>query len=389
MKRKSGYLLQRIKNTSYILPYGQPIAEQRRGVSLNDTGVYIWNLLEREMSREELHREYLKQFPAGPGQKDEMIKDLDQFLNHLIKSGFIEDDGASEPYAEWPCTHLNIGGLVIGLYVPKELIEASFLKDFCTPPGAHADQRVFLTWDASDSASIGNILVRDCELIVCERDKDYVLAFPSFSRIREVNLSKDGETAVFRCIYPCTDELVTEFFHALRHVFLYLAKKRGIYAIHSASICYQGMAWLFSASSGTGKSTHTNLWKELYNAELLNGDLNLLTLEDGRPVVHGLPWCGTSEIFSKRTMPLGGIILLKQAPSDILEELSPVQKTLLVMQRFISPMWAAQQLKSSVQFAEDLSEKILICRLQCTKNNSAAELAKSRIDAYISQICHK
>ena len=380
MKLKPGFTIQHIGSTCYILPYGQNIANHRRGFSFNGVGEYVIELINREMSREGLRSEYLKHFMAGPEERSELINDLDQFLDQLISGGFIEDDAAPLGSGEQPRAYLNIGGLTIAYCGPRELIDASFLKDFCVEPCENTELRVFVDRGSSDSAEDGDILLRCGELIVSERERDYLLRFPSFSQIREVELLKDGSSAVFHCASPYTEVLGEEFFHALRHVFLYLAAKHSMYAIHSASLCYQGKAWLFSASSGTGKSTHTNMWKELYDIELLNGDLNLLTIENGRPVVHGIPWCGTSEIFTKKTVPLGGIILLKQAADDTIEELPPDKQALLVMQRFISPMWTAGQLKESVSFAEELTKEILVCRLRCTKNNSAAGLSKSRID---------
>lgn len=380
MKRTPGYLLQRIADTDYLLPYGQLIADHKRGISLNETGVYIWELLEQEPSREALRREYLKRFLAEPGQEDTLAQDLDQFLDFLIAWGLIQDDNSAKTHTGDPCAYLGIGGLTLSVYGPRELIDASYLNGFCIDPPDQTDQRVSVIWGTPPSLTNGNLLVRDRELVVYEQERDYLLIFPTFSQIHEISLSKDGADVFFYCDPPVTEELEDQFFQALRMTFLYLAQKRQMYAIHSASICYRDKAWLFSASSGTGKSTHVNLWKELYQTAVLNGDLNLLAMEDGHPVIHGIPWCGTSEVFDKRTLPLGGIVLLKRAVQDFVEELAPDQKALLIMQRFISPMWTGQQLEDSARFAERLSGQIDLCRLWCTKNPSAAEAMKARID---------
>lgn len=380
MKRKPGYLLQRIANTDYLLPYGQQIADHKRGISLNSTGVYIWNLLEKERSREELETEYLKEFLEDPAQKETLLQDLNDFLDQLVLRRFIEGEVPDRRHLGEPSAFLEIGGLVLAFHGPRELIDASFLKEFCTEPHDHPDQRISVLWGTPVFTENGAVLLRNRELIVCEREEDYLLLFPSFSKIHEVSLSKDGANVFFYCDPPVTEGLGEEFFHALRHTFLYLAQKRGMYAIHSASLRYRDKAWLFSASSGTGKSTHVNLWKELYGTEALNGDLNLLAIEDGRPVVHGIPWCGTSETFVRETVPLGGIILLKRDVNDAVEELPPDKQALMVMQRFISPVWTGAQLENSAAFAQQLSKQILICRLHCTKNPSAAQTMKAWID---------
>lgn len=380
MKRRPGYLLQRISGTEYLLPYGQQIADHQRGISLNSTGVSIWNLLEKEPTREELQAEYLNQFSKDAVEKETLLQDLNSFLDQLISWKIIEDDPPTQQNTGDASVYLKIAGLVLAVYGPNELIDASFLKAFCTERHDHPDQRISVIWGKPAFSSNGTVLLRNRELVVCERETDHLLLFPTFSRVHEVSLSKDGRDAAFYCEPPVTKELGEQFFHVLRHVFLYLAATRHLYAIHSASICYQDKAWLFSASAGTGKSTHTNLWKELYGTPIFNGDLNLLGLEDGHPVVHGLPWCGTSELFDTRTIPLGGIILLKRAVEDFVAELSPDRQALQVMQRFISPMWTGEQLRAGAEFAEKLSRQILICQLHCTKNPSAAQTMREWID---------
>lgn len=380
MKRNPGYLLQRIFNTAYLLPYGQQIADRRRGISLDETGVYIWDLLEKERSREDLQTAYLNRFLEDPVEKETLLQDLDDFLNMLISCRIIEDDAPDRQNMGEPTAFFEIGGLILAFYGPQELFEASYLKAFRVAPHDRPDQRVSAVWGDPASSDNGVVLLRNRELIVCERETDYLLLFPTLSAIREVALSKDGSNVVFCCDPPLTDELGEQFFHALRHAFLYLAQKRGMYAIHSASICYRDRAWLFSAGAGTGKSTHVNLWKELYGTAFLNGDLSLLAMEDGRPVVHGIPWCGTSETFVRGTVPLGGIVLLKRDANDAVRELPPNQQALMVMQRFVSPLWTGTQLENSAAFAQQLSERILICRLHCTKEPSAARTMKDWID---------
>lgn len=48
IKRQNGYVLKKIKGTAYLLPYGQNIADQKRGLIFNETGEVIWNFLDKE-----------------------------------------------------------------------------------------------------------------------------------------------------------------------------------------------------------------------------------------------------------------------------------------------------------------------------------------------------
>ena len=94
----------------------------------------------------------------------------------------------------------------------------------------------------------------------------------------------------------------------------------------------------------------------------LDGDLNLLAFEDGKPVVKGIPWCGTSGIFTTETYPLGGIILLARDKTNHVEELSYQHQVLGIQMRFISPKWNARQAAGS----DDESGSVLQCHRDST-----------------------
>lgn len=145
-----------------------------------------------------------------------------------------------------------------------------------------------------------------------------------------------------------------------------------------------------------GKSTHTNLWKEQFGTEIINGDLNLIGWNSGKqdssgqnvnklgskghPIVYGMPWCGTSGIASTKSYPLGGIVLLGRSDNDHFESLTNDQKIVRVMQRMISPVWTEDMLEANLKCAAKLAKEVPIYYLLCTKEPSAAYVMKARID---------
>jgi len=154
-------------------------------------------------------------------------------------------------------------------------------------------------------------------------------------------------------------------------------------AVHSASIWYRDKVWLFSAPAGTGKTTHTQIWREVYETPVINGDLNLIALENGIATVHGIPWCGTSGIYSKQSYPLGGIIFLTQGADNKMISLSKDQKLLRLLHRSISPGWKEEMQERNYSVVEELIDKILICHLSCNQEKEAAACSKGAIDAYL------
>lgn len=97
-------------------------------------------------------------------------------------------------------------------------------------------------------------------------------------------------------------------------------------AIHTSTIQYCGKAVFFLGESGTGKSTHTRLWREnIEGAVLLNDDSPILRIVDGKPWVYGSPWSGKTPCYKKESYPLAACVRLSQAPYNEIKKLSVVQ----------------------------------------------------------------
>lgn len=383
MKQAEEYSLQEISGVFYLLPYGQLIADHCRGVQLNETGVYLWNILKTSHSRKELLECLIKHYQAEKEDIPAMEADLDMFLNQMRFYGIIDMENIKNTAQKPVCQYLNIGGIFIKLIGPKEAFSENFLP-FTIESCENAELTIEVLIGNPDSRSNGKILIRNKELIVCEGKKEYILLFLEYKLLSEARFDKSGTYASFYCQPPFGKELKEELFHAVRFAYLYLAQKRELFALHSASILYRDKAWLFSGHSGIGKSTHTNLWKQILGSKILNGDLNLIGFtKDRHPAVYGTPWCGTSNIADTRIYPLGGIVLLKQADRDICLELSEDEKALLVMQRLISPAWTEEMLTVNLNFTKKLAELVPVFRLECTKANSAVYTAKEWIDKFI------
>lgn len=97
-------------------------------------------------------------------------------------------------------------------------------------------------------------------------------------------------------------------------------------AVHTSTIQYKGKAVFFLGESGTGKSTHTRLWREnIEGAVLLNDDSPILRIIDGKPWVFGSPWSGKTPCYKKESYPLAACVRLSQAPYNKIKKLNVVQ----------------------------------------------------------------
>ena len=411
MKQYSSFLLKEIAGVPYLLPYGQMIANHRRGLKTNATGVYLWNLLAEELSIEEVLSKSAAYYEISAEDLPEFEKDITLFVEQLKNHGVLVDsaDSASDyPFTKLktsreealesadesclatpatPCEHLlTIGGLNIKLTTPEDAFPpdfADFVVENQNTEKTHLSITLHPTLPTNEPS--GRVLLQNIELNIIDQGDRYLLHFPQAKSHLEIHLAKDGSVAHCYSLPPYNSNFHYDFFHAIRLLYLYQAQQHGMVAIHSASILYQDKLWLFSGHSGMGKSTHTNLWKEHFGTPVINGDLNLLAMENGKPVVHGIPWCGTSGIYDTKTYPLGGIILLERASTDYTSELSADQKQLLVSQRLISPAWTKELWETNMDITEAVTADILICKLHCTKERSAAEVMKEKVDGFLEK----
>lgn len=380
LKRQDGYILEHICGKAYLLPYGQKIADLKKAVLLNETGEFFWNILESPRNMDTICELFAAHYELNEKEIPDLRSDLISFAKELLHSGIIIEDPM--PLHLHKAKDFKIAGQRIRISGPDE----TFYKDLI--PFAITDDTEIDSVDleidilpgAPKTHFNGTVLLRNKELVVIEYTNGYILLFPTLDRISEAYITKDGQYARIYCKYAFDEQTRLQIFFAIRPCFLYKAQLSGCFAIHSASILYKERAWLFSGQSGIGKSTHTALWHELFDTPYLNGDLNLIGLQDQTPVVYGIPWCGTSNIFTTKTHPLGGIILLNQGTTDTVSELKPHEKIMQIMQRMISPTWSAPLLKRNLAFATTLAKKIPVFHLFCTKNPSAVQVIKKKID---------
>ena len=97
-------------------------------------------------------------------------------------------------------------------------------------------------------------------------------------------------------------------------------------AIHTSTIVYRDKAVLFLGESGTGKSTHTRLWREhIEGAVLLNDDSPIVRIHDGKPYVYGSPWSGKTPCYKQERHELAGCVRLSQAPYNEIKKLNVMQ----------------------------------------------------------------
>ena len=109
--------------------------------------------------------------------------------------------------------------------------------------------------------------------------------------------------------------------NALMVLFALATADKGTVLFHAAVVSHQGRGYMFLGPSGTGKSTHARLWlKHIGGTELVNDDNPVVR----QGVVYGSPWSGKTPCYRNVSYPLGGIVVLSQAPYNKIEQLGGI-----------------------------------------------------------------
>lgn len=148
--------------------------------------------------------------------------------------------------------------------------------------------------------------------------------------------------------------------------------------MHGSVIAVDGEAYMFTAVSGTGKSTHTRLWRQLFGtrAVMVNDDKPLIRIhgDNGRPIVYGTPWDGKHHLSHNIAVPLKAIVILQRGEQNEIHPVS-IQEAFptLLQQSFRTAQ--LQDTVRAMQLLSDLAQNVALYTLHCNMNPEAAVVA--------------
>lgn len=150
----------------------------------------------------------------------------------------------------------------------------------------------------------------------------------------------------------------------------------GSVLMHGSCLAVDGAAYLFCAPSGTGKSTHARLWREMLGDRVLmvNDDKPLIRVADGRVLACGTPWNGKHHLSANVSIPLRAICLLERGERNEIERLSYTEGYHVLMRHLYRPFSATALARSLGLFNEVLSN-VELWRLRCTMDAEAARVS--------------
>lgn len=211
----------------------------------------------------------------------------------------------------------------------------------------------------------------------------------SYSKKSKVKAGAGEEMIInSRFLYTCCYMTVIEHYEkdfdieqVLRHMPLHhLLLKHGAFILHASYILINGEAILFSAPSGTGKSTQAELWKKYRGAEIINGDRVLVRKSEKGFTAGGIYYSGTSEYCENVSAPIRAIVLLGQAENNTAEKCGGAEA---LRSLFRQSAYTADFPNDPALLSQLLSEAVNsvdIVKLDCLPDESAV----SALEKYLS-----
>lgn len=169
--------------------------------------------------------------------------------------------------------------------------------------------------------------------------------------------------------------------NALMILFALASACTGTVLFHAAAVSLDGKGYMFLGKSGTGKSTHARLWiQNLQGVELMNDDNPAVRVKaDGTATVYGTPWSGKTPCYRNISAPLGGVVLLSQAPYNKITRLNGIGAYAAVVASISGKRWDSKIADGLHETENALAAGVPMWHLACLPDADAAHLCKDTI----------
>lgn len=145
---------------------------------------------------------------------------------------------------------------------------------------------------------------------------------------------------------------------------------------HSSCVTYRGKAYMFLGKSGTGKSTHSRMWRNaLDEVTLMNDDHPIIRINsDGKAIAYGSPWSGKTRCYKNLEAPIGGIIRIVRAPHNNARRLSHIESYASLMTSFSGMTWEKELADGRDRTIQGIIGAVPCWAMECLPDEDAARV---------------
>lgn len=169
--------------------------------------------------------------------------------------------------------------------------------------------------------------------------------------------------------------------NALMIAFAFAGAYHKIILMHASVTMNGGFGYLFLGKSGTGKSTHSRLWRQyISGSDLLNDDNPAVrVLPDGTVKVYGTPWSGKTPCYRNLSLPVGAFLRLEQFPDNVISREPGVKAFASILSSCSLMIWDKPSYDKILDTVSRVAAAVPAFYLKCRPDEAAAQLSYTTI----------
>lgn len=219
----------------------------------------------------------------------------------------------------------------------------------------------------------------ECRLYECEKFYIIETRYMPGSPLHQIKVTRD-----FVMAYVFIDRHDPYAGQILSNFIMFAYAQRSVlyqtFLLHASVVEKDGMGYAFLGRSGTGKSTHSSLWlANIVGTSLLNDDNPAVRICGETVWISGTPWSGKTPCYKKRTVKLGALVRLVQAPMNEFRWFKDFESLLALLPSCSSMRWNRELYSSLCDVLEKVIKQVPIGLLECLPERSAVELCYEQI----------
>ena len=146
--------------------------------------------------------------------------------------------------------------------------------------------------------------------------------------------------------------------------------------LHGSTVAVDGRAYLFTAPCGTGKSTHTRLWRELFGerAVMVNDDKPFLRITNDGVIAYGSPWTGKHGLGSNVCVPLQGICALQRGRENVIRQ-ADGKELMDILHHQVHTPEDPTLARKAMDHVDRIARMVPLWIMSCNKELHAAEVS--------------
>lgn len=246
-----------------------------------------------------------------------------------------------------------------------------------------ADIKVHVSWNWNESIqSKSNPIGRDQLLIYYFENGYYYCELDGGDRAPVSRTQYTSDFSFVKCVINADEfDVPQNKIHQILRMLpiRQMLLHKNILFLHASQILYKDLGIVFSAPSGTGKTTQAKLWRKYRNAEIICNDRTLLKEVDGKWNTYGYPYDGSEPVANNKINTLSCIVLLQKSNENKIVQLNPAKAISLLMKQVVIDGWDSISCKKAIDLIVRMFEIIPVYLLSCTVSEEAVAVLEEKL----------